>query len=99
MDASLVSEALVVWTGWGSAARPVRDEALLVDRFGSEEAADLFPTIRELEDEFYGSEARFTEPSLKAMGDAAALEFRAAHPELSEDAIQALAWCYTYDYK
>jgi hypothetical protein len=99
VNASLLSEAIVVWTGWGQAPRPIRDEARLVDQFGSDTAADLMPGLRQLEDEFYASDAQFTVADLKEMGDVAADQFRRAHPEISDDAVRALAWCYTYDYK
>jgi hypothetical protein len=94
-----VSDAIVVWTGYGSTASPRRDERALVEAFGEEEALDLLQMIRRLEEEFYASDARHTAPGLKEMGDVSAAQFRSLHPELSEEAVQALAWCYTYDYK
>jgi hypothetical protein len=33
------------------------------------------------------------------MGDRAAAEFRVRHAELSDEAVAALAWCYSYDFK
>jgi hypothetical protein len=94
-----LSQAIVVWTGWRDTSWPSRDEARLVGEFGPEGAADLIPRIRQLEDEFYASDARFVVSDLKEMGDAAAHRFQSMHPELSEEAIRALAWCYTYDFK
>ena len=99
MDSERLSAAVVVWTGWGETSWPARDEARLVDRFGSEEAAGLMNQIRQLENDFNSSDARFVAADLKAMGDAAAADFRRKHQEISEDAVDALAWCYTYDYK
>ena len=99
IDASLLSRAIVVWTGWGQLSWPSRDERRLVDCFGAQRAATLLPRIRELEDEFYASDARAVARDIGELGDLAAVEFRRRHPELSEQAIQALAWCYTYDYK
>jgi hypothetical protein len=99
LDASTVSRAIVVWTGWGETSRPVRTETRLADRIGEEAAISLLPLIRHLEEEFYSSDARFVVADLKEMGDVAAGQFRQAHPELSDEAIRALAWCYTFDYK
>lgn len=99
IDASRLSEAIILWTGWGTAHRPVRDEARLVEVYGPEDAADLLPQLRHLEDSFYASDARFTVADLKEMGHIAASQFHEIHPEISEDAVRALAWCYTYDYK
>jgi len=98
-DAAVISDAVVVWTGWGKAIRPARDESRLVERFGDELALDLAPILRRLEDEFYESDARFTVADLAQMGDAAAKRFSQLHPELTPDAIEALAWCYSYDFK
>jgi hypothetical protein len=83
----------------GDASRPLRDEARLAARFGSHEAADLMPQVRRLEEEFYSLKARFTVEDLTEMGEVAAHEFRTKHPEISDDAVKAFAWCYTYDYK
>ena len=98
-DASLLSTAIVVWTGWGKRPWPSRDQALLIDRFGASAAEILLPQIRRLEQEFYASDARYFAADLVSMGEAAGAEFRRNHPEISEEAIEALAWCYTYDYK
>lgn len=99
IDSALLSQAIVVWTGWGEARTPVRTEARLANKYGSEAAADLLIQVRHLEDSFYASDARFTIADLKEMGDVAASQFREIHPEISDDAVRALAWCYTYDYK
>lgn len=98
-DPALLSSAIVIWTGWGETPWPARDETRLVERYGAGAAATLLPRIRELEDEFYASDARFIAADLKQMADLAEARFRELHPELSEEAIRALSWCYTYDYK
>jgi hypothetical protein len=33
------------------------------------------------------------------MGDIASADFRSRHPDLCDEAVEALAWCYTFDYK
>ncbi len=100
IDPSLLSKAIVIWTGLETDSPwPLCEEALLVERFGSEMAAELLPSIRKLEEEFYESDARDRASDLAEMGDLAANDFRKRHPEISEEAIQALAWRYTFDYK
>jgi hypothetical protein len=94
-----IGEAIVVWTGWGRSAYPSRDEELLIDCFGTEATTKLLPIIRELEDEFYSSDARYAARDLAEMAAMSADEFMKKHPELSEDAAHAFAWCYTFDYK
>ena len=96
-SAAEISEAIVVWTGW-AVEYPARDDRRVVDRFGKR-AHDLVQIVRRLQDEFYESDARFTVAGLGGMGDAAAARFRELHPELTNEAVEAFAWCYTYDYK
>jgi hypothetical protein len=96
---SVIGDAVVVWTGYGSSSRPERNEQRLFERFGSERAADLFPKVRALYDDFYASDARLTAPDLVSMAASAASRFREMHPDIPEEAVQALAWCYTFDYK
>ena len=98
-DPEQVSEAVIVWSGFRAEAWPHRDERRLVEVFGAALAAQLLAVVKRLEDEFYESDARFTAPDLKTMGDAAAERFRSLHPELSDSAVKALAWCYIFDYK
>lgn len=99
IDASTVSEAVVVWTGWRATVLPARDERRLVDHYGPELMPALLTIVRSLEREFFQSEAYATATDLAQMGEAAARTFRQRHPELSVAAVEALAWCYTYDWK
>jgi hypothetical protein len=57
------------------------------------------PKLQELKNEFYSSEAWRVAADLPEMQSLSAAEFRPRHPELSEEAVRALAWCYTFDYK
>ena len=94
-----LSAAVVVWTGWDSRSLPSRDERQLAAQFGEDAARALLPQLRALEQEFYSSDAVRVSADLREMGERAATQFRGRHPELSEEAVQALAWCYTYDFK
>ena len=94
-----VSEAIVVWSGHGVTRWPKPDETRLVERFGEDQALTLLPAVTRLYDEFYESDAHLTAPDLVAIGNLASARFRELHPELSDAAIEALAWCYTFDWK
>jgi hypothetical protein len=98
-DPATISEAIVVWTGWGETSRPARDEKRIAERLGDDSAVALLPLVRILEDEFYESDAHLTAADLIEMGRVASGRFRQMHPELSDDAVKAFEWCYTYDYK
>lgn len=99
VDGDAVSLAVVVWTGYGHSSWPARDEDRLVSEFGPELATDLAPLVRRLEDDFYRSDAHLTAPDLRTMASEASNAFQVLHPEITDEAVAALAWCYTYDYK
>ena len=98
-SADEVSEAIVIWSGFGEEVYPRRDERRVVTRLGEDRAVDLLPQVKRLADEFYESDAYATEPDLAAVGRKAAATFRDRHPELSDAAVEALTWCYTWDWK
>jgi len=95
-----LSKAVVVWTGWGTKASwPVRTEAPLIKRFGAETAAMLIGPVRQLAADCSASDAVDTAHTTVEMMERASDDLRAIHPEISEKAIQALAWCYSWDWK
>ena len=98
-SAETLSKAIVVWTGRGVTNYPQRDENRVVERFGVDAAVDLVPLINALEEDFYTSTAYQAVPGLAEMADQAASEFRERHPEISNDAVEAFAWCYSWDWK
>lgn len=98
MDAVRLSEALVIYTGRGRSAFPIRSLERISEHFGSVEAADLTAEVARLDEEFYRTEPSKDE-SLDAAADRAAATFAAHHPDLTSDAVDALRWCYTYDWK
>jgi hypothetical protein len=71
----------------------------VTDALGEELALEFLPAVRRAEREFYESDARYTVEDLAQMGDVAADRFRSARPEIRDDAVRALAWCYTYDFR
>ncbi|HEU4466271.1 MAG TPA: hypothetical protein VFR98_07075 [Agromyces sp.] len=71
-----LTRAVVEWTGWGRTPHPVRDDGRVIARFGAAAGPALAKAARRLEVDF-------------ATGST---EFRARHPELGGDAVDALAW-------
>lgn len=98
-DEPSLSTAIILWTGWGRATWPVCNESGIYQQFGADVADALSPRIRAIYEEFFQSDAKNTVAGLNEMGERAAAEFRSRHPEISDDAIEALAWCYTYENK
>jgi hypothetical protein len=98
-SAKTLSEAIVLWTGFGVTTYPQRDEDRVRKRFGDDATAALLPLLKALEEDFYTSTAYNRVPRLADMARQAASEFRGRHPELSVEAVDAFAWCYSWDWK
>ncbi|GAA4369951.1 hypothetical protein [Agromyces bauzanensis] len=75
-----LTRAVVEWTGWGTTPRPARDDARVIARFGGEAGPALAKAARRLEADFSADSA----------------QFRAKHPEIGGDAVDALAWSSAY---
>jgi hypothetical protein len=99
MTIQTVSEAVVVWTLRGRSAWQRQDDAAIVERFGPEAAARLIPAVHRLVDDFLSSDANITVVSLVEMGDVAAAEFRERNPHVTNEAVEALTWLYTWSKK
>jgi len=94
-----LAEAVRIWTGWGSHSHPNRNDERVIQHYGAAMAAKLLPAIKSLEDDFYSSDARFTAADLSEMGTRASEQFARKHPGIASDIVEALSWCYTFDYK
>jgi len=94
-----VADAMVVWTGKGELAWPQLDDSRVIARFGSESASELLPVLRKLYEEFYASDAHLKAASLSEMSAIASAQFRENYPLARPSTVDALAWCYTFDYK
>ena len=86
-----------MWAGKAVTAIPSRDEARLVERFDEAVALDLLPQLRRLQEDL--STAYNTAPDLKTLGDQAAEDFCRTHPEIGDEAVEALVLCYVWDWK
>jgi hypothetical protein len=95
----LVVQAVLIWAGHGKNAWPCRDESRLVNHFGVETTSRLLPILKSLESEFYSSDGWKVAVDQREMGQIAANQFKIKHPEIPDEIVQALEWCYTYDYK
>lgn len=94
-----VADAIVVWTGKGELAWPRLDDSRVLARFGRNGADELLPVLREIFDDFYASDARLKADNLADMCAMASERFRRRYPQMKASAVEALVWCYTFDYK
>ena len=99
MDYEVLTKAIAVWTGRGSRNFPSRDDEAVVRAFGEPAGPDILWSLKALEAEFYASQAHATAPDLVTMGEWAANEFRTKRPDAPDEIVDALTWCYTFDWK
>lgn len=100
IEPSVLSEAIVVWVGWGGPdPLPKTDDSRVVSRYGEAVSLEILPMIRQLHNDFYATDAIDRVADHGEMLDVAAVEFRARHPEISADAVDALKWCMSWDYR
>jgi hypothetical protein len=96
---SPLAHAMAVWTGWDREPTPRRDDSRVVQQFGQDTAVQLLPMLKQLSDDFYASNAKFQADNISHMARLASDDFKKKHPDVAEQIVKALAWCYTYDFK
>ena len=94
-----IEQAVILWTGWKKTVSPLRDDRIVIKKYGEKTGQVLLEKIKHLEDDFYKSDARFTAPNLVEMKSISMKHFMKLHPEFSIEIARAFAWCYTFDYK
>ena len=91
--------AVRCWIGWGESPMPSRSDARVLDRFGKEKGRVLLGEIKALEDDFYLSDAHLVAVDIQDMAKRCAADFKRKRPGIADDIVNALVWCYTFDYK
>jgi hypothetical protein len=97
LDGAELADAVRIWSGWGTSRVPSRDDARILAQFETSEAESLLAIIGRLEEDFYASDAYRTAPDLTSMVERATADFRRLHPDVSDEIVRILAWCYSSD--
>lgn len=98
-SAADLDRAVVVFLGFGVAAFPQRDRAGLERAFGAAAAQELAARVEALLAEVGRFEVDWSAHSLASACERLVSSLRARHPELSEAALRALAWQFSYSWK
>lgn len=88
--------ALSLWTGWKNGVAPFRDDAAVIDHFGSREASRLLDDCRELEREFFASDANIRAKDLNEMAALARSDFLQKYPGVRLEVMEILESCYCF---
>lgn len=93
---SVISLAVVRFLGYGRTTHPDEDSMRLVDEFGAETASKLEPDVRRLLDDLNNLKPDWSAHSLVTAGAWAKEKMRRGHPELDQEALDALEWAFTW---
>ncbi len=95
-----LGEAIVVRSGRGVSPYPTFDLGRFKRHFGEEAAARLLPVADAMAKEFHKCDA-WLRPGLSPLEQmrVAEREFAEKYPDMPEEAVRALGWSYSYNYK
>ena len=96
---SAVNRAVVLFLGFETASSPRADRGRLIQEFGAERAAELESRVASVLDDLGGIQINWSMHSLATAADFAIEQTRARHPELSEEAVRALKWKFTFEWR
>lgn len=98
---SILSTALLEYLGKGRSSFP-RSDADAVVAFATQVGADpdaVLAQVRAITDECMAIRIDWTTRTLVEGGDEARGVMAARHPELSDEALDALRWMFTYNWR
>jgi hypothetical protein len=93
-----LSQAIVDYVGFGATSQPQRDPGRVAesqDDDGSAVLADTLAIVAELD----SLQLDWTAQTLVTAGAGARATMAERHPELSEEALDALSWAFTYEWR
>jgi hypothetical protein len=94
-----LSKAVLLFLGFGSASSPSRDHARLIQQFGTIQGTAIASQVVALVDEVSQIQVDWSKHSFESAGNMVRSEMRACHPDLSDAALRALAWRFTFDWR
>ena len=97
-DDPALSEAVLVYLGVGVSAYPTRLSDALDERFGTD-ARGLRARVDELLSEAWLERSEWAQMTLAEATEHVRGRMRELHPELTDDAVSALAWNFSFNSK
>ncbi|MFN3856626.1 MAG: hypothetical protein ACK4RV_02675 [Caulobacter sp.] len=94
-----LSRALILFLGFGRQAFPAADEAAVIDVFGAKHAAGLLEGVRAILADLRALPIEWSRHDLSSAARWARQEMRPRYPGLSEPALSALEWKFTFDWR
>ena len=99
VDPKDLSRAIVVGLGYGTEPAPGYAPERLASEFGAQRAGELQPLVAALLAELAKLPVEWSAHTLESAARWAHTEMQRRHPQLSEAALQALEWKFSYDWR
>ena len=94
-----LNKAIPLFIGFGETFAPDRDASRLIREFGATEAALLEPEVQAILDEVANIPVDWSKHTLVSAEQEVLAQMRARHPELSETALRAMGWDFTFFWR
>lgn len=93
-----LSQAIIAYLAKGRSPFPKSDEEAVAAITG-DDATDMIVRVRSVVEEMMAIEVDWSASTLAEGGRKAQAVMAARHPELSDDALAALYWMFTYNWR
>jgi hypothetical protein len=94
-----LSAAVVLFLGFGSASSPRQDQDSLARKFGSKKGDELASQVTALIHEMHGIPVDWSAHSLESAGNMVQEKMHVRYHDLSDSALRALTWKFTFDWR
>jgi hypothetical protein len=94
-----LSKAIVLYLGYGTHPTPTHNRAQLVETFGATRGEALEFLVRSVLEELGDTQIDWSAHSLQSATDMVRKEMHDRHPDLSDAALNALAWKFMFDWR
>ena len=94
-----LSQAIVVCFGFGVSASPIRDNSKVLEVFGRTKGQELLDQIDHLIKEANQTPVDWTNATLEEAGDLVRSSVNSRYPGLTDRALNAIAWKFTFDWR
>lgn len=96
---SELSEALIIYVGWGSSRAPKSDDSRIIERFGPSKGKSLLEALDVIFHDVNSMPIDWSTHTLVSAGQAARDHAHRKYPDLSDEALKALEWKFTFDWR
>jgi hypothetical protein len=94
-----LSKALVYYLGFGVAKSPSQNEAAVVDVYGQDRAVKLLADVRQILNQVNLLDVDWSTNDLVSAGKLVRAEVHYLHPNLEAQALDAIEWKFTFDWR